>query len=125
MRCHCCPLSLQTQRRVPQLLPEDGWEAPEQSPFGLDKDAVVDMVDGTEDVDIDAETGDPTVRPRALPTPKLPSADIVAHHILTHIPYRPWCPYCCAGRRPNSHQLTRSVDAGRTLPIFHADGWLI
>ena len=81
------------------------------------------MVDGTEDVD--AETSGLTVRPRSLPTPKLPSAEAVAHHNLTHFPYRSWCPYCCAGRRPNSHHLTRFVDAGRTLPMCHADDCFI
>ena len=40
------------------------------------------MVDGTEDVD--AETGDLTVRHKALPSPKLPSADVFAHHNLKH-----------------------------------------
>ena len=80
---------------------------------------LVTLVDGTEDVD--AKSGGLTVRLRALPTPKLLSATVVAHHNLTHFPYRSWCPYCCAGRRPNSHHLTQSVDAGCTLPMLHAD----
>ena len=79
----------------------------------------MDTVDGTEDED--AETGGLSVKPRALPTPRMPSAEVVAHDNLTHFPYRSWCPYCCAGRRPNSPHLTQFVDAGRTSPMFRAD----
>ena len=76
------------------------------------------MVVGTKNVD--ANTGGLTVRHRSLPTPRLPRAEIVARHNLTHSPYRSWCPYCCTGRRPNRHHLTQSVDAGRTLPMCYA-----
>ena len=97
----------------------ESFARPEDAPFDLDKSSVVDVVDGIED--IDADTGDVTVCARALPTPKLPPPSVVAHHNLTHFPYRSWCPYCVAGRRPNTQHRSQSVDRGRSLPVFHAD----
>ena len=105
IEAHCAPVVV-----------DDSFSAPEQSPFALDRDGVLDM---SGDEDVDAETGDISVRPRALPTPTLPSASVVAQHNLTHFPYRSWCPWCAAGRRPNSHHMSQPT--GRTLPIFHAD----
>ena len=102
---HCAPVVV-----------DDSFSAPEQSPFALDRNGVLDV---SGDEDVDAETGDISVRPRALPTPKLPSAAVVAQHNLTHYPYRSWCPWCAAGRRPNSHHMSQPT--GRTLPMFHAD----
>ena len=62
------------------VVEEDSYVGPEDSPFGMDQRNVVDVVDVHEDVD--AESVELTIRPRALPTPKLPSAEIVAHHNL-------------------------------------------
>ena len=45
----------------------------------------------------------------------MPSPEMIAHHNLTHVPYKAWCPYCVAGRTPNE----------RSLPIVHADYCLI
>ena len=41
---------------------DDSFGAPEQSPFALDRNGVLDM---SGDEDVDAETGDISVRPRA------------------------------------------------------------
>ena len=46
---------------------------------------------------------------------------IVAHHNLSHFPYRSWCLFCVAGCKPNSHHSSRDVDTTRNLPAFHAD----
>ena len=85
----------------------------------MDGTVVVDDMEGLEDVD--ADTGELTVRPRALPIPRKPSPEVVAHHNLTHFPYRSWCPFCVAGRRPNSQHRSCNADLGRMLPMFHAD----
>ena len=65
---------------------------------------------------------------RALPSPKEVSAEEVARHCLTHLPYADWCPYCVAGKRPNSpHRRVRGTNW--TIPMlcldygfFHDDG---
>ena len=98
---------------------EDSYARPEDSPLGIDAQGVEDVVDGVED--IDAESGAVSVRARALPTPKMPSAAVVAHHNLTHFPYRSWCPFCVAGRRNNSPHMSIDADAERDIPAFHGD----
>ena len=98
---------------------EDSCARPEDSPFGLDAQGLEDAVDGVED--IDAESGAVSVRVRALPTPKMPSAAVVAHHNITHFPYQSWCPFCAAGRRNNSPHLSVDTDAERAIPAFHGD----
>ena len=98
---------------------DQSYACPEDAPFLVDQSSVVDVVEGNEE--IDADSGEVAVCPRALPTPKMPSPSVVAHHNLTHFPYRSWCPYCVAGRRPNSHHRDLSVDLNRSLPIVHAD----
>ena len=35
-------------------------------------------------------------------SPLTPSAEEVAAHRVTHLPFRNWCPECVAGRRPNT-----------------------
>ena len=102
-----------------EAVDEESFASPEDAPFAIDVSTVRDVVEGREEVD--AESGDMSVCPRALPTPKMPSPEIVAHHNLTHYPYRSWCPYCNAGRRPNSQHRSLSVDQERSLPIFCAD----
>ena len=98
---------------------EDSFVRPEDSPLGVDKQSAVDGFDDQEEVD--AETGELSVRPMALPTPKMPSPAVVAHHNLTHYPYRSWCPWCAAARRPNSHHTTCNADRSRNVPMFCAD----
>ena len=98
---------------------DESYASPEESPFAVDPSTLVDVVEGNEEVD--ADTGDMFVCPKALPTPIMPSPAIVARHNLTHVPYRSWCPYCNAGRRPNSQHRGQSVDQKRSLPVVHAD----
>ena len=50
-----------------------------------------------------------------LPEPKEPNEHEVARHMLTHLPYCSWCPYCVAGRRPDSHR--RRMKTHSSLPI--------
>ena len=56
---------------------------------------------------------------RSPSTPKKPSAKEVAAHNLTHAVYRSWCPFCVAGRRPNSPH--RRVIGERLIPLLVGD----
>ena len=64
----------------------------------------------------------PDVRPRGatpLVEPKEPTAAERARHMLTHLPYCLWCPYCIAGRKPNcAHRRQRNE---RTIPMLSCD----
>ena len=91
--------------------------------MGVDMRGVEDVVDGFEDMD--ADSGEATVRARALPTPKTPSPSVVSHNDLTPFPYHAWCPMCCAGRRPNSRHATSDVDPQHSLLMFHGDDCFI
>ena len=43
--------------------------------------------------------------PLELPLPKMPSADAVKKHVLTHLPFAPWCQYCTQYKaRDRRHQ---------------------
>ena len=54
-----------------------------------------------------------------MPVPKEPTAAERARHMITHLPYRAWCPYCVGGRRPNTqHRRCRNESS---LPVLHAD----
>ena len=55
----------------------------------------------------------------AMPEPKDPTPAERARHMLTHLPYCSWCPYCVAGRRPNAHH--RRVLNEQSLPTQHAE----
>ena len=61
----------------------------------------------------------PSGTPRPLRSPKSPSALERERHNVTHLPYRDWCPYCVAGKRPNSphRKIKRTLD----LPMMSAD----
>ena len=58
---------------------------------------------------------------RRLLDPKLPSAEEVRVHGLTHLPYRNWCPHCVRGRgREMDHQRKSEEDQGG-VPEYHMD----
>ena len=59
-------------------------------------------------------------RPARSPScPKTPTAREIAQHNLTHAMYRSWCPFCVAGRRPNTPH--RRVMEERTIPLLVGD----
>ena len=86
--------------------------------MALQFEGVVDVVDGEEETV--AETGECTVIPKALPSPKLPSRPEVEHHNLAHIPDRSWCPICVAARRKNNAHCSGQEEE-RTVPLLCAD----
>ena len=58
--------------------------------------------------------------PRGMPSPVQPSADEVARHWLTHLPYRNWCRWCVAAKLGNAPHPTLP-DHSREVPLFVAD----
>ena len=74
------------------------------------------------DVDIEAAEDEPTIAqaPRGLASPSQPTPEEVALHWLTHLPYRSWCKWCVAGKRPNS-QHSRLPPHSREIPLLVAD----
>ena len=98
-------------------------------------DDALDFADGTQDLTGKAVLNDPIVgreltimddrgqgalAARPLPTPQAPSAEAIARHYLTHMPYAPWCPFCVAFRKPN-HPHRKPRHAGREIPLMVAD----
>ena len=53
--------------------------------------------------------------PNTLATPSLQSANEVAEHNLTHIPYRNWCPICIAAGREDAHRRGAMDEEGETI----------
>ena len=51
--------------------------------------------------------------------PKEPSAAEIAQHMLTHLPYKCWCKYCVAGRRPNAQHRRQTNE--RSVPMLSCD----
>ena len=58
--------------------------------------------------------------PRGMPSPCAPTADEVAKHCLTHLPYRSWCKFCVSGKRPNAAH-TKLPGHSREIPLLAAD----
>ena len=50
---------------------------------------------GAEPEELEAETA---ITASTLKQPQRPSAEAVAAHMLTHMPYAAWCKHCVAGR---------------------------
>ena len=104
---HLCPVRPFSDidiQLAPNVVPEeDSYEKPAACPLAVDVQEAEDAVQGVKD--IEAATGDVSVRVKALPTPKMPSPAIVAHHSLTHFPYRSWCPLCVAGRKRSRRRM--------------------
>ena len=58
--------------------------------------------------------------PVGIPSPETPSAEEVAQHWLTHLPYRSWCRWCVSAKRRNAphHSLPNH---SREVPLLVAD----
>ena len=61
-------------------------------------------------------------RTQALPQPIVPTkAQIEAHMVGGHLPYRSWCKWCVMARRRNSQHRSQSDSSRRSLPLLVAD----
>ena len=48
--------------------------------------------------------GDEAVQPKTKPPPAKPSAEEVEKHMVTHLPFRDWCPHCVRGKSGSKPQ---------------------
>ena len=55
--------------------------------------------------------------PKTFADVKGPSAEEIARHNLTHLPYRSWCRWCVLSRKPNPKHV-RSHFAKRDIPLL-------
>ena len=53
--------------------------------------------------------------------PKLPSAEEVKAHKITHLPYRNWCPHCVKGRGKEMDHTRRDPDEQDGVSEYHLD----
>ena len=66
--------------------------------------------------------GEETAKPFTRKVCHLPSALEQKLHRLTHIPFRPWCPECVAGRKANyGHKKAEAGRDDKSLPEVHLD----
>ena len=61
------------------------------------------------------EAEDDGVAPRVVRDVQTPTAQEREEHNCTHIPSRPWCPACVAGKKPNSPHK-RQTDGEHLVP---------
>eukprot|EP00973_Karenia_brevis_P002014 275323-Karenia_brevis.AAC.1 len=67
-----------------------------------------------DDMEIQEEEEAREIQPMRMP--KGPTEDEYNTHILTHLPYRNWCPHCVRGKKKNPpHEKTR--DKKREIPL--------
>ena len=60
--------------------------------------------------------------PRRRKLHSLPTVEEQRRHSATHLPYRPWCPYCVAARKPGqAHQVQAPRDLTAVTPEIHVD----
>ena len=74
----------------------------------------------TENIDEDWDTEPAEAHEaRVKSSPARPSADEVARHDVTHVPYRSWCPICiAASAREDRHPRQTKIDTEEGLPII-------
>ena len=61
------------------------------------------------EVEIDAEVR----QPNTIPSPLDPTAEEVAQHNLSHLPFRSWCPACVGAKAPAQPHRVSGVETGR------------
>ena len=60
------------------------------------------------------------INARAAALPKRPPQEEVDAHMLTHVPFRSWCPHCVRGQsKGKPHKQVRQQ--GRDIPTVSAD----
>lgn len=85
----------------------------------IEEDEIQMPVDEEQEDDDEAEHG--CRKTKAMLDPKLPSAEEVKKHYITHMPYRNWCPHCVRGRGKEMAHNRRKNEAEANLPEYHAD----
>ena len=68
---------------------------------------------------VDAEQGAVALRP--LPTPVEPSSEEIEAHMLTHLPYRSWCPHCVRGKGKSMAHRRMEAELSHSVPHVSMD----
>ena len=64
------------------------------------------------------EAGEEAVQPSVRVSPKQPSTAEVESHMVTHLPFREWCPHCVKGKsKSKPHQVSDAVHEMPTLTM--------
>ena len=64
--------------------------------------------------------GEQAIAPKVAKDPGQPSAQEIADHAVTHLPYRSWCPHCVRGKGRNfAHFMAAAAE--REIPVLAAD----
>ena len=97
--------------------PDDGFaeDAVPSRDIGQGDELRVDIDDGGS-----ADAPELVQQPRGMPSPPQPTADEIALHWLTHLPYRSWCKWCVAAKKANSPHPSLP-GATREIPLLVAD----
>eukprot|EP00973_Karenia_brevis_P096216 12431215-Karenia_brevis.AAC.1 len=91
-------------------------EVQEKSTSSSSKDGMKEPEDSGMEVQEEEEARE--VKPMRMP--KGPTEDEYCTHILTHLPYRNWCPHCVRGKKKNPpHSKIR--DGKREVPLVSMD----
>ena len=102
MKCDCrsCPVRPFICPLVPPATGnDDGWETIGSSHMMADQQDV-HREKHDDFIDIDDDIVCQPCEPMSEPV--VPTAAQIAAHNISHLPYRSWCPYCVAARRPNN-----------------------
>ena len=76
--------------------------------------------DREEAMEAEEEEGEEAEAVRLRKAPNQPSDKELEEHMVTHVPYRPWCPFCVAGKsKANPHRKRGDRDV--TMPEVHMD----
>ena len=92
-----------------------GTEVEEDDGQNLDGNVLDDLEGDKADEHDDVDEGR---RPKALRRPQTPTKAEWDEHVLTHLPFREWCPHCVAGKGVSSHHKTsKEPQLGLTVSV--------
>ena len=70
------------------------------------------------DADVDEEIEHTEARKAKTPAdPGQPTQKEIDEHNISHWPFRPWCPYCCAGKSVSSPHKHKGIDGDELKTI--------
>ena len=72
------------------------------------------------DADSEGEMPDEGVMPKVKVSSEMPSKEDIDSHMVTHIPYRPWCDHCVRGRAVNDHHQ-KGISMESSVSVISAD----
>ena len=74
---------------------------------------------GMGDPETDAENlEEEAIEPKTRTPPKQPSAEEVENHMVTHLPFRDWCPHCVRGKSGSKpHRNTQGTHEIPTVAV--------